>query len=433
MYPHLIFPLLLQLHIKTSILKTMHKYIILLFSLLIIISCSEKSKTNTRITLDFPTLEGKTISINKISDKGIIAFDSITLDKAQANELTLSVEKADFYVIKHGKQQLFLVIKPNQQIVVSSQENNFGEEYQIQGSKDSKILQEFILYVKKEDIQRDSLIRVREANIGKEDYLLIKEKIDSTFQFLYERRRHYLIHKINENPSSLSNLILVNKPFGIKRVLDERDDFDYYHQMDTALYTHYPNNHWVKDFHEKVRNLRLSQFDEYNEDRRLKPGKGAPNIVLWDTTGERHSVKHYAYAKQAVLLYFWASWDEKSLQFNEILKENYNATFKENNIPIMAVSLDQSEKVWKLMLRRQQPPWLNVSDLKGMKSEVIQAYNLSRKRIPMFYFINDRRRIVFRSQNIDSTLTKIQNWINNGRVYVSERSKMNGSLTTPQG
>ena len=135
-------------------------------------------------------------------------------------------------------------------------------------------------------------------------------------------------------------------------------------------------------------------------------------MVLFDTAGQRYSVKRYGFEKEPVLLYFWGSWDEKSLAFNEKLKTVYESLFVKNGIHIMAISLDNSKKVWKMTLERQQLPWRNVSDLRGMNSEVLEAYNLSRKRLPMFYFINDRRRIVFRSQNIDSTLIKIQNWQN---------------------
>jgi peroxiredoxin len=394
----------------------MFRYSILLISILVIFSCKQKTEKNSRIHLHFPALEGEMISLNKITDKGFVAFDSIVLREGDANEFQLWVEKADFFVLIHGKEHIFLIVKANQDIDVSSGVSDFSDSYKVSGSEESGVLQQFINYVKFEDRKRDSLIRVREAHLGKQDYLIAKGKIDSTLEVMFEKRKQYVIGQIENNPGSLANLIIVNKPFGMKRVLDERDDFDYYHLMDTSLFAHYPENHWVGDFHEKVRNLRLSQFDEYNEDRRLKPGKGAPNIVLWDTSGERHSVKHYAYEKQRVLIYFWASWNEKSLHFNEKLKTEYESLFKKNNIEIMAVSLDQSEKVWKLMLRKQQLPWLNVSDLKGMKSEVIEAYNLSRKRIPMFYFINERRRIVFREQNIDSTLLKIRKWIDNEKT-----------------
>ncbi len=372
-------------------------------------SCSDSGATKAVVKPVFPALKNSVLYLQTIEEKGLRSIDSIAVKDGVS--FVVSLDAPDYYVVGNKEDKIFLILRPGDTLTLTSGRKHFKDDYEVQGSEDSRFLRDFIIYVRNEDHMRDSLVKLRDTSEGNPAYYDIKSRIDSSLQRLFEKRREYVENQIVTYPYSLANLIIINKKFGLKRVLDEQDDFHYYHRLDTALFARYPDNRWVKDFHEKVRKLRLQRFDEYNEDQRLQPGKMAPNIVLWDTLDRRHSVKHYAYHRQAVLLYFWASWDEKSIHFNEKLKARYHSLFEANNIPIMAVSLDESKKVWKLTLRRQDLPWLNVSDLQGLDSEVMKAYNLSRKRIPQFYFVDDRRRIVFRSQDIDSTLSKIENWI----------------------
>ncbi len=381
-------------------------------------SCHGKRSPGAVIKPVLPALENSILYLQTIEEKGLKTIDSTVVKEGKS--WLIPLEAPDYYVVGNQEDKVFVVLGPGDTLTLASERRHFSEDYQIRGSEDSRFLQAFVTYVHQEDRLRDSLVKLRDSSEGKTNYYEIKRRIDSSLQALFEKRRTYVKNQISTHPYSLANLIIINKKFGIRRVLDEQDDFSYYHRLDTALYARYPDNRWVQDFHDKVRKLRLRRFDEYNEDQRLQPGKVAPNIVLWDTADIRHSVKHYAYHRQAVLLYFWASWDEKSIYSNERLKARYRKLFVANNIPIMAVSLDKSKKVWKLTLQRQQLPWLNVSDLQGLDSEVIKAYNLSRKRIPQFYFVDERRRIVFRSQDVDSTMSKIKEWVTKRENHASE-------------
>jgi peroxiredoxin len=379
---------------------------------LILFSCKETDKKQAIVTIDFPALADEQIQLLRLDKTEAKLIQDIRLKENKIAEIHLELESPAFYSLQKGKQKIFFVLHPDDHLNISSSNNEFASSYHITGSLDSDILQKFIEYIQQEDAKRDSLISLREAAMGNIEFITIKHRIDSTFRSLLLQRKEYVAIQIRKNPSSLSNLILINKPFGMQRAMDERDEFQSYHILDTALINHYPDNYWVKDFHDKVEKIRFSKFDEFTQDERLEPNKKAPNMVLFDTSGQRYSVKRYGFEKKPVLLYFWGSWDESSIAFNKKLKAAYKNLFEDNNISIMAISLDNSKKVWKMTIERQELPWLNVSDLRGMNSEVLEAYNLSRKRLPMFYFINDRRRIVFRTQDIDSCLIKVQNWQN---------------------
>ena len=391
-------------------------YFLLIFSLLLFYSCQHKDKENKAyLTVEFPALADEEISLLRLSKS--VPEQVAVLHGSET--VAINLDSPDFFSLQNGKEKIFFILHPGDSVKITSPDKTFGKNYHLEGSKDSKILQAFIAYVRKEDAQRDSLIQWREAAKDSVNFYEIKQKIDSAFISLLKKRQDYVQTEIEKHPASLANLLLIHKPFGMQRALDEREFFHTYHLLDTALYRHYPGNYWVQEYHDKMKKLRLTLFDEFTRSERLQPGKAAPNIVLYDTADKRYSVKGYAYRKEPVLLYFWASWNEKSHAYNKKLKENYRELFEKNGIPIMAVSLDNSKKVWKITIDREKLPWLNVSDLKGLDSEVMEAYNLNRQRIPYFYFVNEKRRIVFHTQDIDSCLMQIRQWQN--QRYGQER------------
>ena len=148
-------------------------------------------------------------------------------------------------------------------------------------------------------------------------------------------------------------------------------------------------------------------YDKFVADKKLEPGKKAPNIVLKDTSGQFISLKDLA--GQKVVVYFWAGWNAKSRQDNRKLVSVYSK-LKEGKIEILGVSLDENEKVWKGALKLDKLPWINGSELRGLDSKVKKDYNIS-DELPYYYIVDENRKILYRDKNLKAVLNKIDELI----------------------
>lgn len=77
-----------------------------------------------------------------------------------------------------------------------------------------------------------------------------------------------------------------------------------------------------------------------------------------------------------VLVDFWASWCVPCRMENPFVVKAYNQ-FKDENLEIVGVSLDEKRKNWEYAIEKDGLPWIHVSDLKGWKNEVAKAYGIS--------------------------------------------------------
>jgi peroxiredoxin len=228
----------------------------------------------------------------------------------------------------------------------------------------------------------------------------IKAELDSVYDIIYLDQRKYVADFVKEHPSSLVSLIVLNRKLGNSEVIDEEKDFHLFHQTDSLLTLNYPNNKHVLDHQKRTKEIRLRIFDYYQAERKVIPGKKAPDIVLNDTAGNPHSLKSFMGKK--VIVYFWAGWDARSRQDNRKLVKMYDE-LKSNNTEIIGVSLDENEIVWKGAVKLDKLPWLNVSSLDGFRSEVKKSYNVP-DELPFYYLLDEEHKIVGKSNKLAEIL-----------------------------
>ncbi len=92
-----------------------------------------------------------------------------------------------------------------------------------------------------------------------------------------------------------------------------------------------------------------------------------------------------------ILLDFWASWNTESMKDRNVLNEVYSQ-YNSKNLEIVSVSLDNSKERWQTAIAQNNSSWLEVSDLKGWKSEVCNKYKVS--GLPYHVLINPKGEVV---------------------------------------
>ncbi len=121
-------------------------------------------------------------------------------------------------------------------------------------------------------------------------------------------------------------------------------------------------------------------------------GDSAPIIALNDANGKPVSLADLK--GKIVLIDFWASWCEPCRAEGPNLKEQYKL-YKDKGFEILSVSIDTDRKSWLKAISDDGLTWLQVSDLKGYRSETVQSYGIG--GVPSFFLVDRTGKIIANS------------------------------------
>ena len=122
------------------------------------------------------------------------------------------------------------------------------------------------------------------------------------------------------------------------------------------------------------------------------PGAEAPVFSLKTPEGEEVSLKEYR--GKITLIDFWASWCGPCRRENPNVVKMYNK-YKSKGFEIIGVSLDRQKDAWVKAISKDGLTWKHVSDLKGWKNAVAQAYSVS--SIPHTVLVDREGKIIARN------------------------------------
>ncbi len=373
---------------------------------LIISSCvQEKKQELTSIMGSCPNMPNKWLHLEELEVKKLVLVDSAKTDKEGNFSFEIQLTEPSFYILStSNKSRLTLLLDKNENLVLSCKKDSFDSECVATGSPGTQLLIGFEQFMLIQKQKIDSLAQVFYAYEGTPDFLKKKLELDSMYSLVMADQKKYVMNFINKNKESLATLLVINRKLGANKVMDEDDDFIYFHRTDSALSILYPGNKHVLDHHNRVEEIRGRIYDRFTADEKLQPGKKAPNIVMRDTSNQPIALKSLEGKK--VLICFWAGWNAKSRQDNRKLVEAYSK-LKKNNFEVFGVSMDENAVIWKGAVRLDGLPGVQGSDLKGLNSEVMKDYNLT-GQLPFYYIVDEERKIIYRDKDFDKIISQFE-------------------------
>ncbi len=164
----------------------------------------------------------------------------------------------------------------------------------------------------------------------------------------------------------------------------------------SVLGSHFDSAEVKPLFYKFSSQLQSSPLGQLAIDRITANGKRAVGVKILDFSqtdinGNNFDIK--SLRGKYVFLDFWASWCYWCRKENPNVLKAYQQ-LKDRNFEIVSVSFDESKASWENAVKEDKLPWLQVSDLKGMKVRDGLAARLDINAIPQNLLINPEGIIV---------------------------------------
>ncbi len=376
--------------------------------LLLIQACSSDSNEFT-VEGNYENSSGEKVSLIELKTEGMNKVDSTVLDEAGTFTFTGYTNIPRFFVVRAGdRKSVTLIVKPEDDIRLTADLNNFNSTYQIEGSEDSREVMKLRRRLESSITQLDSLGKIFRENPGKENMEGLRGRLNEESRKIVNEHKEYTKDFIDRNLNSLASLMALYQQVGPRSyVLNPKEDFEYYKKVDSALMAKYPNSDPVQSLHSQVEDMKSRLEQERSANERLGTGKVAPNIALPNPEGD--TVTLHSLRGQYVLLDFWASWCKPCRVENPNLVKAYKK-YSDQGFEIYQVSLDKKKEAWTKAIKDDNLDWVHVSDLEFWNSSAARAYNV--QSIPANYLLNKEGEIIDKDLRGDALDKKLHDIFN---------------------
>ena len=128
--------------------------------------------------------------------------------------------------------------------------------------------------------------------------------------------------------------------------------------------------------------------DKYSKAKQFAIGKSI-DFTLPNKDGKEFKLS--SLKGKYVLVDFWASWCAPCRAENPFMLKAYNE-LKDKNFEIVGVSLDETRAAWLKAVEQDKLPWIQVSDVKGFKTEIAVRFGIS--AIPQNVLIDPNGKVI---------------------------------------
>jgi len=360
----------------------MYRLLLILLFVTLICACRDE-KHNFIVDVKVDGSNGEMVYLARRTLTGTFMVDSTVPDKSGKYILKGYTAQPDFFIVYNNPGRFInLIIHPGDQFSVLTKAENFDQNYIVEGSKDSRIIQKMVT-MQLRTLEKITEISERyEAKRGTTEFNMIRREIDSIYNQTFEEHKRFSIDLISENPGSLAALMALYQQLGKNTpVFDYKKDFRFYEMVDSSLAGLYPNSEAVIDLNRKVTELR--------ELLTLEEGSLAPEISLPDSTGK--IIPLSSLRGQKVVVIFWASWSSQSAREINDFADAWSRS-GDRDVQLYQISLDRTRESWIKNISSRNSRGIHVSDLKYWDSPVVGTYHI--EKLPVTYLVNKEGIIV---------------------------------------
>jgi peroxiredoxin len=348
----------------------------ILFCFLGLIACN---KEQVRISGRIVHAEKQVLHLDEVDVYKNIPTDSVILDKKGKFSFSYSSKEAGFYQLRLTRDKYIVLFpEPGQHIEIQADANNLLASLDVSGSHGTEQITKLIRMLSETRILLDS-VNTEYKNARSDT---AKARLNKEYQNILERHRKNSIAYILTNYNSLSCLyVLYQQYLPNSYVFYKATDMQFFKIISDSLEKYYPGSRHVKALRAYTDNM-ISRYKSTLLMQSATSTNTLPKLALPDMAGD--TVNLTSFKGRYVLLVFWASYDENSVNLNLELKKIYQQ-YRKKGFEIVEVSFDNSPDEWKRAVRYDELPWISLIDESYPKSTVAGNYNVT--SIPASYLI----------------------------------------------
>ena len=381
----------------------MKKLSLLAFAAITLYSCSSSDSGNTsgfEIKGNLSNSKGEAIYLEKLSQQGVAAVDSATINEKGEFLMNHYSPSIGFYRLRISNANFaMLVLDSAQKVTITADARDLGNTFNADGSPDTKLFLEYNKLAQGQKVRTDSLENIfRTAMVTLKLDSLRADSLSKVLQKPYEvtvsQYSEILAKKIKENPNSFASIMAIQQ-------LRPEEYLDVYKVLDKGLSEKYPDNKDIKSYHGMVQQaaMMVERTDA------IKVGAEAPELILPMPNDKDLALS--SLRGKVVLVDFWASWCGPCRKELPNVKRAY-AKYKNKGFEILGVSLDKDRAAWLEAISSEALTWPQVSDLKFWQSEACQIYAV--QSIPYTVLIDKEGKIIatnLRGADLDKKLAEV--------------------------
>jgi thiol-disulfide isomerase/thioredoxin len=276
------------------------------------------------------------------------------VDSAKINffgrfQLETDIVLDDFYQITIDKKEFnLLILKGGEEIFVESSTDFKNKDYQVKGSADSKLVQEFYKMKSNKDVSKDSMSK-------------------------------FAMNFIEKNSKSLAVFIALNDVKELKKAIQIAEK---------GIGESYNNSNYHNSLKSALK--QITQTNKAKKNSKTPIGAIAPELNMVNPEGKIITLE--SLRGKYVLIDFWASWCGPCRRENPTVVRLYNK-YKDKGFDVYSVSLDKNKSKWKSAIVKDGLVWENhVSDLKGWGSAATGLYGF--RGIPYTVLIDKEGKVI---------------------------------------
>lgn len=363
------------------------------------------SRQSSTISGIIKGLKQSWIVLNELEPGAMNRLDSVLTDDIGNFSLSFKVSETSIYALQllNGEMIVFIA-GPGEIIELISEFPQTISNYSIIGSNESNLLREYLQYTYHNEQKFDSLRQIFENSKYDPGFLAIRKMLEAEYLQIYQDQQEYAKRFINNNPGTLTSLVILNRRFVQTKLFDDENDYSLLELVDSAFIMNYPENKHSKAYHEKFLNIKKRLANKNLREQNISIGMPVPSFKIPDLNGKKVSVDDFR--GSPIIIYFWASWEapcrKTNKKLNTLLEEKDN-----ENIIVFAISFDQDPDSWKAAIEIDELNWLHVGDLKGFSSPVIHLFNL-RDRLPYFILLDKNGVIRYKGKDISELRVEVK-------------------------
>jgi thiol-disulfide isomerase/thioredoxin len=318
------------------------------------------------------TFDGKSVYDSADVDNGNFSFEKPV--SYPTNVLLTVSRDGEPQSIFNAKDIAHLYVEPGAIVWLTSDESisNFDSNGS-QSQDDYEVYQKFMA----EAEETLSLLTAESSNTLQNDVsekgLAAKRTYMEHFRAAMDNRRQRMKEFIQQHPEMYISLDILEGYAG--NFIDYRE----IEPMFNALSDRTKTSARGKAYEKKIQ-----------QSKRTAVGSAAPDFSQKDADGNKVALS--SFKGKVVLLNFWASWSAASRMENQELKQIAKAN---KDLVVINISLDERKEQWQQALSEDKMTGYNVSDLKFMRNEVAELYDIT--AVPQNVLIDASGNIVARN------------------------------------